>query len=707
MEEANQRAVQPQSTPARVGVAGQVSASSQASASPHKEEQMALPIKVTPLESRQSAGPSDGRHPTSGGSADVVRHAEPPAAPPAAPSSAFGSLKAGGHRPSADGPAIAVQEAGPPADTDIELPDLSPEQIAFLSSKRYAESDAALKREFGLSDEDLSFLNEMDHAVFGGLINLPQYAAAIGGEFPNLNRAEKDRMIAHLLAYRFLPFGDRFSPGAEQAARDLRLKLPKTPYYRVYSDPLTYMGAAHELSRAANIALMGQAQERLRDIILSRVKNVRTDAQVTEQLGRSADMGGLGLKSDHARAAADIMNDIIGRARLVTEEEYSRALSDKIRGETDERPSHDEPVTTPEREEEDREIAEIAANMPKADRDHVTVLSGAVDAIFGKLLWRPEGDYLRRRLMNMISTRLRDVRTRNEFFMKLMRPVKVGGLGLDRERAERVTKEVEEGYAEFRGKVEEEEKSRLARQLEAQERKIEERRRREQEEHARWFEERIKSKREGEGGSRPSFKAPGGADKGGAPPPVAHPVEIKAKARERAAYGELVPVRPRAKPEHAGADQKPSVGRVTAVPPKPAVKVSMDTARMARAAEGARPRIEDVRVPGGARLAGPLQEIGSMTLEQFRRLGTPGNAARRIAEKVELLGEESFEKRVSGVLAWQESPLQKTYLGLLAQAFKTQKTMKALIDEKRKTDPNVMSIEEMEAIVALNDSLRL
>jgi hypothetical protein len=700
MEEANQRAVQPQSTPARVGVAGQVSASSQASASPHKEEQMALPIKVTPLESRQSAGPSDGRHPTSGGSADVVRHAEPPAAP----SSAFGSLKAGGHRPSADGSAIAVQEAGPPADTDIELPDLSPEQIAFLSSKRYAESDAALKREFGLSDEDLSFLNEMDHAVFGGLINLSQYAAAIGGEFPSLNRAEKNRMIAHLLAHRFLPFGDRLSPGAEQTARDIGLKLPKTPYYRVYSDPLTFMGAAHELSRAANIALMGQAQERLRDIILSRVKNVRTDAQVTEQLGRSADMGGLGLEPEHARAAVEIMNDIIARARLVTEEEYSKALSDKLRGEAEQGAARSDAVTTPEREEEDREIAEIAANMPKADRDHVSVLSGAVDAIFSKLSWRPESDYLRRRLSNMISTRLRDVRTRNEFFMKLMRSVKVGGLGLDRERAERLTGEVEEGYAEFRGKVEEEEKGRLARQLEAQERKIEERRRREQEEHARWFEERIKSRREGETAAGRSPDASRGA--GQAAPPPAHPVEAKARARERAAYGELVPVRQRAKTEPERADLKSAL-KQTAVPPKPAVKVSAETARMARAAESERPRIEDVRVPGGARLAGPLQEIGSMTLERFRRLGTPGEAARRIAEKVELLGEESFEKRVSGVLAWQGSPLQKTYLELLAQAFKTKMTVKALIEEKRKTDPGVMSAEEMEAILALNNALRL
>jgi hypothetical protein len=82
------------------------------------------------------------------------------------------------------------------------------------------------------------------------------------------------------------------------------------------------------------------------------------------------------------------------------------------------------------------------------------------------------------------------------------------------------------------------------------------------------------------------------------------------------------------------------------------------------------------------------------------------DAAKRLEEKVGLLAEESFEKRIAGVQAWQGSPLQKKYLALLAEAFKAGKQVQALIEEKQQAGEDVLTSEELDAIMALNNKLR-
>lgn len=580
------------------------------------------------------------------------------------------------------------------------------------------DSDARLKKKFALTDDDLLFLNEMDRAVLGGLIDLKQYVHALKSEFPNLNDEEKQKLIAHCLAYRHEPFGTDLKPSAAQVAKQEGITLPDAPYYRVYTKPLTYMGAAHEVARMAGIPLMGQTQERLRDIIVSREKGVRVDVQVEDQLKRSPELGGLGLKPELAAKATSAISDIIERVRLVTEEEYSKMLSDQIHRTTEEAepvaPSPEPLVTTPEQEEEDKEIAEIISKMPKTEQDNATVLASSIRQILDGLSWRPEDPYLQRRLTNMISTRLRDVRSRNEFFMKLMRDVKVGGLGLDREKAEQLTEEVEEGYEAFRGNVAKEEKERLAKQLEAQERKIEERKRREAEEHAKWYEDKVKSRQEAEAEHERAFERLKVIAQGKTTP-IEHPVEAKEKAKERSRYGELVSAKPppptnvEARSEGEPRKEKGKDVPPRKVPAKPEVKVSTETARMQKVAQGARPKVEDVQAaPVEQQLSGPLQEISNITLEQFRRAGkTPEEAAQRLKEKVDLLGEESFERRVAGIQAWQKSPLQKQYLALLAQAFREGKQVSAFVEEKRQAGENAPTADEIEAIMELNNKLRL
>jgi hypothetical protein len=568
--------------------------------------------------------------------------------------------------------------------------------------------------EFALVEDDLVFLNEMDHAVLGGLIDLTQYVTALRSEFQALNAAEKDRLIAQLLAIRFVPFGTDLRPSAEEVARSEKLTLPATPYYRVYTKPLTFAGAAHEIALMSGIQLTNQSQERIRDIFMSRLKGIRSDKQAEEQLMRTSDLGGVGAKSEAAAAAVAAMSDIARRAELMMEDEYATWLNKSLHPPA--------PVVQTaaqiEETEEEKEIRDIVARMPQGEQDSATALASSIRAVLDRLSWKPDDPYLQRRLTNMVSTRLRDVRSRNEFFMKLMRDVKVGGLGMERKIAERVTGEVEQGYAEFRDRIAAEEKTKLDAQILEQERKIEERKRREAEERQQWYEKKVAAKKQTEEEGRRVLQRFKVAARG-LTPPIEHPVEEKDRALEKAAFGELVPasnvrVVGQTSPVVAGgrvSDRGVVTPEVPARPQPQVVKVSTKTAEFQRATDGQRPKLDDVAFSVDAkatRLTGPLEQIGGMTLAQFRRIAkTPDASAKRIEDQVALLANESFERRVQGIQAWQRSPLQMMYLKLLAEAFRNGRPVKTLAEEKAKAGIESLTPDELEAVVKLNGVLRL
>ena len=587
------------------------------------------------------------------------------------------------------GPAVA--ETAPVE--EVVLPDLSNEAIAFLTSKYYASVTEDVAKKFDLSADDLTFLNEMDHLVLGKSLTLKEYVAALRSEFPQMDAKKKEELLARLIAERFMPWGDALVPSAQTVSREEKIYFPSVPYYAVYTKPLTYGGAAGEVARMAEINIQGAVRERLRDLIMSKVKGIRIDAQIEEQLARPADFGGLGLTKEQAGAAMDAVNDILKRAKVMTEDDYSVWLAGDMRAKAEVR----EPGTgNREPDEDGEEIAAIKGKMPQPVRDTASVLALSTETILKRLSSKPADEYLLKRLENIVSTRLRDVRSRNEVLMKLMRDAKVGGVGLERKDAEKVSEQIEEGYKEFHGIIGQEEKEKLGVQLKDQERKILERKKREAEEHARWFEEKVKVKSLADEEQKKMVEKMRIIAQGLTTPIQIHPIDVKEEKKEKAAFGELVPVKP-----------SPPVPPPTPAF-KPVVKVSAETAKAAEAtAVQPRPRMDDVQVVH-PRLSGPVQEIADITLATFRRLGkTPADAAKRMLQKVELLAQESFERRVQAIQAWQGSALQKAYVSLVAEAFGSGTPVNALVEKKRAAGENVMTSEELAAIVELNGKLRL
>ena len=386
-----------------------------------------------------------------------------------------------------------VEEEAVEEETPVEL---KPEIMRFVLSDHYLHSVDSVKSEFKLNDDDAIFIDDLDRLVMAGDLDLESYLVALEDEFKNkISDAERDRMYARLLAERFVPLNDAIQPSAEEVAKAEGLKLPAGSYYRVYLKPLSFSGAATEVSETAGLSSAGgQLRDRLRNLILEKVKNKMVDAQAMETLTRGLDFGGLGLEKSLAAKVMAVLNDILSRAQIMSEEEYSAWLTEKIQPKATVQAGKPQRPPSPE----DVEIEAIKQDMHVPAAGVKDASEQAVEAIAAKLGSLALDEYLTGRLRNAISSRLRDVRSEIEFRQLLARSRKVGGLELDAEKIDAVAGQVEAGYKEFHTHIAGEEKQKIEVQLAEQKRKIEERRGREAQERATWFEEKIRTQRSGQ-----------------------------------------------------------------------------------------------------------------------------------------------------------------------------------------------------------------
>ena len=152
----------------------------------------------------------------------------------------------------------------------------------------------------------------------------------------------------------------------------------------------------------------------------------------------------------------------------------------------------------------------------------------------------------------------------------------------------------------------------------------------------------------------------------------------------------------RAPQSGSGQKQAPKPSQV-AIPPRP---ISNQTA-----GRNGKIRMEDVKyVP---KLSGPIDELGDMDLTNFRRLNEdPTAAARKIKEKIEFLEDDGYAKRLEGIKAWRECPVNKLYLSLGEKSINENKSIDNIISEGTSQGEEVLSKKEFIAIMELNKDLR-
>lgn len=117
-------------------------------------------------------------------------------------------------------------------------------------------------------------------------------------------------------------------------------------------------------------------------------------------------------------------------------------------------------------------------------------------------------------------------------------------------------------------------------------------------------------------------------------------------------------------------------------------------------------KMEDVKFT--PKILTPIEELKYLDINNFRRIYKvkPEEATEKILEKISLLEEEEYAKRLAGIKALRESPLMRVYLEMGQESIALNKSM-ADIAEKRKAANNIFLTEaEIHAIMDLNRELR-
>ena len=107
------------------------------------------------------------------------------------------------------------------------------------------------------------------------------------------------------------------------------------------------------------------------------------------------------------------------------------------------------------------------------------------------------------------------------------------------------------------------------------------------------------------------------------------------------------------------------------------------------------------------KLMGPIEELRDMNLVNFRRLGDDAEVAiRKVREKINLLEEEGYSKKLAGISAWRQSPIYKLYLRTGQESINGGKSVIDVIEGKRERGEDYVTSREFSAIMDLNKSLR-
>ncbi len=277
-------------------------------------------------------------------------------------------------------------------------------------------------------------------------------------------------------------------------------------------------------------------------------------------------------------------------------------------------------------------------------------------------------DILTKRASTILKARLKDIRSSAETLEMLTREPKVGGLGLDADLAKQVVVSLDE----------------LAK----------------------------------------GTKAKGMAER---PTPVAAPLPPKIPTITATKPEPLPPLRTvlpadglRSMPEPVIPNvteeprRAPQIKRPADIPPPPPIAQAPAPAPKPKPAPSTvvqrslapdRPVMGDVRPP---KAMGPSEELRTMTVAEFRRLGQgAGDSMRRVLEKLDHLKSESFTLWAEGVAGWRQSEVFQTYLEMGRQSLEQGMPISQVIEERGKRGQTYVSENEFSIIADLNRQLQM
>jgi hypothetical protein len=113
--------------------------------------------------------------------------------------------------------------------------------------------------------------------------------------------------------------------------------------------------------------------------------------------------------------------------------------------------------------------------------------------------------------------------------------------------------------------------------------------------------------------------------------------------------------------------------------------------------------MQDIKV--NQRIMGPVDELRYFNLKNFRRLSSdPEEAFVKVRDKIEVLAKESYEKRIEGIKAWKENPLNKLYHQISRESLDKARPISEVIQARQENNIDTLSNEELKALIAFNRS---
>jgi len=106
------------------------------------------------------------------------------------------------------------------------------------------------------------------------------------------------------------------------------------------------------------------------------------------------------------------------------------------------------------------------------------------------------------------------------------------------------------------------------------------------------------------------------------------------------------------------------------------------------------------------RALGPIEELQTITLADWKRWGKSEVAMERVKDKINLLAEESLVKKSEGIKAWKNSEINKLYLEIGTESIDQEKSVNQVIEQRKQQGKPTLTEEEFNAIVELNQNLR-
>jgi hypothetical protein len=117
--------------------------------------------------------------------------------------------------------------------------------------------------------------------------------------------------------------------------------------------------------------------------------------------------------------------------------------------------------------------------------------------------------------------------------------------------------------------------------------------------------------------------------------------------------------------------------------------------------------VPPAKKPAKATLTGAVEELQSLTLDNFRRLGdSPSKQAEKLLAKINLLEKDSVTKKAQGIEAWRNSEIYTLYLKLGEESLSQNKDVAEIINQYQANDNKSLNLEEFSAISDLNKHLR-